>query len=650
MIDANIKPFKCHHCGRSFGRQDVLGRHIKLHTDRNIASNSPKTFHGGSNEYNLTAGLASSQNNFHQNSRQHEIGSSELLESGNLLDWLMTDLNGAVPLPLIDPSLTPADDINTLSEFEYSTSGGPDNSALSQSYRMIDDLSKRLNSEVYQSGFTSSFLDSCLLEFFRKFSPSFPIIHEQTFSSACTIPPLLLNMVALGSLFVFEKDASEKGELLWRLGHAAVATSWQTLMKMRGPWDCCDGVQLVLTALLGQTYALLSSNTSIRTTASVFHGLGFYWARSSGMYFVRDILAERQPSLDMPEEEKNAIWRSWAATEVQRRAVLGHYILDGLISQVSGSPASARHLINSIGTTCSDAAFAAKTADDWIIEITRSAQGRLAISEAFTHIFALSYVILPLNISQFSIYVIIEGLQSLVADLHETSGPVVGSISKSQIIQALLNIHSANIKPLSAPSDIHQIPILIRWHCICIEVAAPSISLYRWLCNRYQIPQTLGGVHAKGHVNIDLLAWVRQADSLRAVLHAISIIRLLDNLPLNQVYTMHIPTAVFASAMVMSTICLLKSSMIQVPDRYTWQDVWIHHSSSQDPREQGIEEFLQILNPAAHDAMTTINLLDEMNSLQMILRTIISRWGVSAQMCEIVERLARIAREHPSSL
>jgi hypothetical protein len=212
-------------------------------------------------------------------------------DSDNLLEWLMTGFNETsfVPLPFSDVSaftnqVTLAPSSRALGDLGSTTGNHRAEAAgIQQLFKLIDDMSKRLSSDINDRGITSDFLDSCLHEFFQRVLPSFPVIHEPTFSSQKCIPPLVLNMVALGSLYVCLPNAVHKGELLWRLGHTAVATSWQKLISLRGPHDDCDGVQLVLTALLGQTYALLSSNTDIRTTAFVFHGLGFYWARTCGM-------------------------------------------------------------------------------------------------------------------------------------------------------------------------------------------------------------------------------------------------------------------------------------------------------------------------------------------------------------------------------
>jgi hypothetical protein len=94
--------------------------------------------------------------------------------------------------------------------------------------------------------------------FFVRFIPTFPVLHRATFVFRESTQPLLLNAMAIGSLYLGPKDSIAKGEALWRLAHIAVATNWETLITHRGPYDSCKGVQLVLTALLGQVYGALS--------------------------------------------------------------------------------------------------------------------------------------------------------------------------------------------------------------------------------------------------------------------------------------------------------------------------------------------------------------------------------------------------------
>jgi hypothetical protein len=70
------------------------------------------------------------------------------------------------------------------------------------------------------------------------------------------------------------------------------------------------------------------------------------------------------PSLDSPGGKKLECWKVWAAQEVQHRAVLSHYVLDGHISQFSGYAACARHVTNPLQIPAPDAAFDATTANE----------------------------------------------------------------------------------------------------------------------------------------------------------------------------------------------------------------------------------------------------------------------------------------------
>ncbi|PYH95320.1 hypothetical protein BO71DRAFT_418671 [Aspergillus ellipticus CBS 707.79] len=594
-----FKPFQCDDCGRSFGRGDVLSRHKRVHerSQADVSVTPPPV--DGPTESHLPTPIQSAQgllglNPFDQSSLFYD-GNQELLGSDSLMDWFMPDFWGppALPLPLTElsnqPQLQISNGPNLLSTDEHGAAQQePGKIAMQQSYGLIEE-SKRLNSELHNSGITSAFLDACLQEFFERLSPCFPVIHEPTCSSRETIPPLLLNMVALGSLFVCLPESVSKGEMLWRLGHTAVATSWQTLISLRGPRDACDGVQLVLTALLGQLFALLSSNESIRTTASVWHGLGFYWARASGMYVVDDMQSDQIPGREASHSIKHAAWLKWATIETQRRAILSHYILDGLISQASGSPASARHLINSIKTACSDAAFLAKTADDWIVEMEKSSSTQIPISEVYVSVFSPQYTSSPMSLSGFSTSIIIEGLQSLISDLHETSGPVFGAVSETQIIQALLNLYEGDLSQRPAIHD-DSFQLMLRWHTVCLELAP------------------LGGMATKEDgLSFDISRWANSSNAMRAVLHALAINRIINQIPFKQAHAPHIPAAIFASAVVMGGWCLAR------------------------------EEELHVLR---------VHLLNEMNFLQISLKTITSRWSVSRQMTETIQQLANLARQY----
>lgn len=575
------------------------------------------------------------------------------MECDNLLEWLMPDFlsSSDIPLPLTDYShqlnqrVPSGSSLPITDGLQGHCPNEPGKTAVQQSYRLIDDLAKKFHTELHQSGITTELLDSCLKEFFERMSPCFPVIHLPTFSPKETLPPLLLNMVALGSLFVCLPESLEKGEVLWRLGHIAVATSWQTLIGLRGPRDACDGVQLVLTALLGQTYALLSRNERIRATALVWHGLGFYWARISGMYAVKDL--QQIPRAEAPESEKTGAWMKWAAVEVQRRAILGHYIIDGLISQTSGSPASARHLINSLTGACSNDAFPAKTAVQWIVEMERSTPTGKPFNEIFVSIFSSDYDANSLHLSSFSVSVVLEGIQSLIADIRETSGPVVGSVSKQQVTQALINIHENNLSGRELTNDI---ALLLRWHTICLELSAPSVLLYRALCRTHGIPESLTDQATKANYENEtfhLGQWSRSANAMRGVLHATAISKLLHHIVLKQAHAPHIPASIFASAITIGGYCLANGKVANLPVDFTWRAAWhaVLSENTSCPRQSTeAAQFQQTF----WDSSRPVHLLIELNSLLIGLRTIASRWSISFYLDCVVQHLSELVRASPS--
>ncbi|KAL2793918.1 hypothetical protein BJX66DRAFT_338349 [Aspergillus keveii] len=655
----NSKPYRCDECGRRFGRQDVLSRHAKLHSQRQSESlaavstaqqqtftEQDQTVPGGRPTFANEPGAVPTP--------PDDIAPHATFEdSDGLLDWLMSGLNDhtALPLPFTDlPGISGSLNMGNPALFGEQQAHGDraaEATGVQQLFKLIDDTAKRLGSDIENNRITSQFLDSCLHEFFERVEPAFPVIHAPTFSSQKTIAPLLLNMVALGSLFVCVPNSVQKGELLWRLGHTAVATSWRTLVTWRGPHDTCDGVQLVLTALLGQTYALLSANPDIRTTAFVFHGLGFYWARTCGMYSVQTPQLHTFDA-EQPQSEKQHLWERWAAAEMQRRAVLGHYILDGLISQASGTPTSARHVINKVGAASSDAAFGATTAEAWVEEMLRSQEDHQPMSEVYTAILNPRYRQAPLSLSHFTVAVVTEGLQSLVAESHEVADGCPGVVTRDQIIRGLLNVYQVHVSfALTSEKRV------IRWHTVCMELAAPSTSLYSALCAMFDIPFFLSGISpSSASKKVDLGAWVSSPDSVRAFVHAVTVARLVRHLPFADSHAPHIQIAVFASAIVLSTICLFGTTTLEVPTAPRWEAVWAQFPDGPgtdqgitSPKDQNAGDFLSALNSSSSGKTISINLPREINFLQLALRTVTSRWGISQQMETVVQHLIAIIQE-----
>lgn len=701
-IDYNSKPFSCNQCGRSFGRQDVLTRHVKLH------ARSPNN-----REALVTPDVSPSAIQYDQNDDGHafspvtptttwtaavpepdeslppaptdsvrqQVSTNSidgLLDPENFMEWLMFDLQNSsmVPLPLTDVSMLSPMQIVSGHRPTQGTGGSDQRGgnayeasklAVRQISTIINDMCRSLNSDAETTGVTSDFFDACIHEYFERVLPSFPVLHAPTFQAQDCISPLLLNILALGSLFVTIPGSNEKGEIIWRLAHTAVATSWQSLMARKGPYDSCRGVQLVLAALLGQTYALLSNNPSIRTTAFVFHGLGFYWARTSGMYNWFSFPLEDIPTSDAPKEEKMCRWKTWAAKETQRRAILGHYILDGLIAQSSGSAPSTRHVINSIGTACREAAFSAQTVEEWIAEMQSSMLVEQPISSIYASLLSPKYTSSPIPLSEFSISVVLEGLQSLVSDLHEATPPAIGITSQREIISALINIYEGNIVTVGLRPPPECLPLLLRWHTISLELNAPSTALFQSIRSAHKSLKLSSRGPMNNHIQqkpIDMDRWAKSAAGMRALLHAIAIKQLLCDIPPSRALAPHIPNAIFASATIFSVMCLCGIFTVKLPTHFRWQDAWGTVLNQSPPvysplgisvgghteEETSADDVLENLDAGGTVPVKTVHLLNDINFLQLSLKTTIaSRWTLSAEMDDIIGQLSRLAHEHSAS-
>ncbi|KFY51015.1 hypothetical protein V496_09007 [Pseudogymnoascus sp. VKM F-4515 (FW-2607)] len=386
--DTGSRPFVCADCKRPFARQDALIRHERLHTRKEGAEYASPTSSAATQgqvapesmsqivnaEVRRAAHSADSgtpeQTWIEQQSmnsdvpdmlQASEIGSDLIWpDSETLFQTIMSmDMANQWPMPLGTLPFLPGGqhagtDIcenlsNNLKSPDSFDDRGPAISAIPSggSHRAVHDVSKMVSNlsssvtaAIEATSITSVFLDECLHMFFVRFIPTFPVLHRATFVFRESTQPLLLNAMAIGSLYLGPKDSIAKGEALWRLSHIAVATNWETLITHRGPYDSCKGVQLVLTSLLGQVYGALSKNRDIRTTSQAFHAIGFFWARHCGMFDNPPFPTGSLPPLNAAESTIDQEWRIWTAREIQQRALLGHYVLDGLTARMSGRPTS----------------------------------------------------------------------------------------------------------------------------------------------------------------------------------------------------------------------------------------------------------------------------------------------------------------------
>ncbi|KAJ8203149.1 hypothetical protein LV164_006843 [Aspergillus fumigatus] len=688
------KPFVCKECRRPFARQDALTRHEKLHTRATSSTPTIKVTQGdpaihlppqttASDAHTWDSTRAVTDNAALNPAPSHTWNTSpsgqqpgfqqaasdldfSLIwpDSENLFHSIMSsDTTEHWQMPLGTLPFPPVvQDVSTINfgspnSFDDRSSSigaipsGGSHQAVRDVTEMVTSSSSSVTAAIKATSITSVFLDECLHMFFVRFIPTFPILHRATFVFRECTHPLLLNAMALGSLYLGPKDSVAKGEALWRLAHTAVATSWQSLITHRGPYDACKGVQLLVTALLGQIYGALSKNRVIRTTSQVFRPLGFFWARHCGMFDTEPFSVNQLPFPSASHAEKDHQWRVWAAREIQQRALLAYHILDGLVAQMSGDGASTRHVANPLVLPSSEAAFDASNPDEWLAHMRSQKTEQPSFRLVFRSLFPPIGSLRPLDyqFSAFALRVVLEGLQSLVSDSDESDVATVGAPGRPDVRRALAQVHETiNMSiHLSAPE---RLEVLLRWHTICLDTMINSTVLCRHICSRYNISQQVSGGSRTLRPGFDMVKWVNTEDARRALLHAVAIQDIIEQLPRGRAHVIHMPSSLFAAATIYVVFSLAGVATIHLPRTIVWQDALlsisdlnlgsdsVRSSSTSETRrfvEQGLTD-----SPAGMGAVR--NLLYEMNSMQKLFRCLTSQWGIAHDMEEIVDQWIRL--------
>ncbi|KAJ9610238.1 hypothetical protein H2200_005015 [Cladophialophora chaetospira] len=679
--DTGAKPYQCKQCKRSFSRQDSLARHEKLHLRRrdpdelfSPAESIDKPVTPESMRSNDWADafplVAPTALDFPSAPLLEPVpqASTTQLTSGLDLDFeliwpdsedllqtlLSTDATNQFPLgtlPFSAPSSSSDMTYDTPSSFDERPSSigaipfGANQQAVQDVSKMVSNASSSVTAAAKSNSITSVFLDECLHMFFVKFIPTFPVLHRATFVFRDSSHPLLLNAIAIGSLYLGSKGALAKGEALWHLAHTAVATSWQTLIDQRGPYDSCDGVQLVLTGVLSQVYGALSRNRAIRSTSHAFHSLAFVWARRCGMLDSEPYRVESVPSQDAAEARKDSQWRLWVAREIQQRALLALYMLDGLISQMSGEPTSVRHATNQLNLPSSEAAFEAANANEWISHMQTLASSqttsfRVILRRLFNPNGEARW--LDTTLSAFSYKVILEGLQSLISDDESDEDTAVGVPTRSEVRRALNQVYES-IRLNASLSCADRLETLLRWHSICLDTSVDSSLLCRMLCAKYNITQHIWRIGDASKSPIDLDTWKTTPAARTALLHSMAIQEIIEQLPRGRAHAIHMPSSLFAAATVYSVFALGSQPAVKIPSTVIWQDVLLNeksvdlYSSLYRSAETDTARYIRGETLQGPNA-TSRNLLYELNSMDKLFRCLIAQWGVAFDMEAVVEK------------
>ena len=350
------------------------------------------------------------------------------------------------------------------------------------------------------------------------------------------------------------------------------------------------------------------------------------------------------PELHATPTEKMKGWKSWSVSEVRRRTVLALFIIDAQIAQFSGGVPSGRHATNSLAFASKESVFDAKTADDWIAEMSKHAQSPCTFKDVFVTLFNPKRNPILRFTSYLSAHVVLEGLEALIIENRDANGTAVGIPSRYQISQALLNLKQQLTESL--PDNTEFMEFLLRWHAVFLDLATDTVPISQKLCAYYDVQESINPRAKSSSLAIDLHTWVASSDARRALLHAIQIQEISQRLPIGRTHTTYMPSSIFAAATVYcATLTATGQDYITPPEPVNWDEVWDCNCRPEDCEvseddavsySHSSSFILRVEVPLSGSGTRSRDLRSSLHTLQGAIRGISCQWGISEEMSAIL--------------
>ncbi|WWD02664.1 hypothetical protein V865_000704 [Kwoniella europaea PYCC6329] len=404
------------------------------------------------------------------------------------------------------------------------------NRAITQTHALVANMSTNVISQM--NLVSSHFLDRCLSAYFNRFLAALPITHRATFNIRTTNAPLLLSMIAVGSLCLQSDDARRLGDSIWRLANTAVSSSWQELIKIKGDFDSCQGLALVTTVLLVQIYATASTDPELKNSAVVAQPLGFRCARLAGMFDTQTLTQAETVSSEFKALEGQALtdrWYKWSARETQQRTLLGLYLMDAQVCSLFDAAPSVRHTLSQLSPVCTDAAFYAPTAEAWQkVMVDEDGLYGSPYRGPLSTLYSCNPSSGPLRrsiTSGFTVAALLDGIYCLVVEQRDLPLSLRNE-EMSSLIDRLDRFRNDFL--LSDKPEIDIPALAMKWH-------TTSISLLElWLPTGIALKENAESINK----------WFSTPQGRRAVLHANAIRQVVDTMPFSAISTPRIQTPV----------------------------------------------------------------------------------------------------------
>lgn len=378
------------------------------------------------------------------------------------------------------------------------------------------------------------YLNACLSQYYARFHPIFPVVHLPTFRPDTRNALLFLSMCSVGSLFLGAFDATEQGHRIHSRLNKAILASWETHLA-RGSRHSLPVVQA---ALIGQTFGLLSTDSSDLVLTDTFHGTTLSWARK-----LASEASQGLPLGPLTGHAKTVAWRKWAHAEQIRRLMMALMVQDSELAMLFNHEPLLRQLSTLYTVPTSDALFQAPSADSWchLLEALRP-----TIHQALpikTNTWAMStgedpcdVISMSMSQSQFAAYAV---LQNIAAAISESRSLGELTDDKQQHFGSCLIAWYQSFRRNTEVAKVDTFSLNTLWHCtfltLCTDLHAIEESIERDGPRRNRTPTQIavGGAHPLSH--------------LRSIMHASILQKHVEHLRLNATPPIHIPRALYTA-------------------------------------------------------------------------------------------------------
>lgn len=463
-------------------------------------------------------------------------------------------------------------------------------------------------------------LGHCVRLYWDKCSDILPIIHRPTFRASESNAFLLFSVASIGTQLVGLPEMAQRGENMFESLHRAVLMSWTSILS-----GSHEAVPVMQAVLLGQTFAMMSSNPAHLLTAQAFHGtLVLCCARFRK--HLDDARARQQHHAESTRSLEER-WQLWATDQSFIRIEHSLKILDAEFSLLYHSRPLVRSQISPISEN-ENLAFSARDAKDWqMLEcsgIPAAWVGGLSSDEYSNPSMVPSKDGPAIGI--FSQYARLAEILARVAEARMPASGTPAMMDPEADLEAWLRQNSEDLR-LSKNATV-QLECL--WHSGWLAVLC-DINLLEVACGR-------DGAHKGDQARPRVEAWASDEGARRAIIHAFKILQLISRVPFSNVVALHVPRAAYHAGLIL--VCIAAAGRENVfPIEYAWEQLTAHRDieSLQDTQRLTATDKKEL----EQDFTTSIRLREQACKLVSLLRRLWP-WGISGRFASTLGDLLQV--------